>query len=133
MSHAYETTERTDRAGVFFEENKPKHDHGRRSLRAGALATVARGVNAVVQIGSVILLARLLSPEDYGLVSMVAAIVGVARSWSTSELAMRQSSARALQRGDERLFWITIAVGVGFAVFVIASESLSRGSTANRD
>ena len=56
MSHAYETTERTDRAGVFFEENKPKHDHGRRSLRAGALATVARGVNAVVQIGSVILL-----------------------------------------------------------------------------
>jgi PST family polysaccharide transporter len=39
---------------------------------------VARSVNALVQIGSVLFLARLLSPEDYGLVGMVAAITGFA-------------------------------------------------------
>ena len=125
MSHAYETTERTDRAGVFFEENKPKDDHGRRSLRAGALATVARGVNAVVQIGSVILLARLLSPEDYGLVSMVAAIVGFASV--VVDLGTRDATiqrARVTRGEMSALFWITIAVGVGFAVFVIASGPL---------
>jgi O-antigen/teichoic acid export membrane protein len=34
----------------------------------------ARAVNSLIQIGPVILLARLLSPEDYGLVSMVTTV-----------------------------------------------------------
>jgi O-antigen/teichoic acid export membrane protein len=35
------------------------------------MSMTARTVNALVQLGSVICLARLLSPEDYGLVTMV--------------------------------------------------------------
>ena len=72
----------------YFGDNKVEPDHGRRSLRSGVVSIVARAVNTLIQVGSVLLLARLLSPEDYGLVSMVAAITGSHPYWSIWELAM---------------------------------------------
>src|SRR3954465_7607005 len=62
----------------YFDEHKIEADHGQKSLRGGALSIIARAVNALIQVGSVLFLARLLSPEDYGLVSMVTAITGFA-------------------------------------------------------
>ena len=62
----------------YFGENRPKGDFGRRSLRGGIISVGSRILNALVQVASVIVLARLLSPEDYGLVSMVGAILGIA-------------------------------------------------------
>ena len=62
----------------YFEENKPYAGLGRTSLRGGAAFVVARGINIIVQLASTILLARLLSPHDFGLVAMVLALVGFA-------------------------------------------------------
>ena len=63
---------------AYFGDNKPRQDHAERSLRGGAVSVAARAINAGVQIGSVLFLARLLSPEDYGLVGMVTAFTGFA-------------------------------------------------------
>ena len=62
----------------YFGENRPREDFGRRSSRGGLISIGARIANAFVQMASVVVLARSLSPEDYGLVSMVGAIIGVA-------------------------------------------------------
>ena len=62
----------------FFEENKPHTNLGRTSLLSGATYVAARGVNMIVQVASTIVLARLLSPYDFGLVAMVTALVGFA-------------------------------------------------------
>jgi PST family polysaccharide transporter len=62
----------------YFREYKPREDFGRRSLRGGLISIGARIANAFVQMASVVVMARLLSPEDYGLVSMAGAIIGVA-------------------------------------------------------
>ena len=44
----------------------------RKSVRGGVVAVGAQGVKLVLQMGTVMLLARLLSPEDFGLTGMAA-------------------------------------------------------------
>lgn len=99
-------------ADVYFEENKAQEDHSGRSLRGGAVSVAARGVNAFVQIGSVLFLARLLSPEDYGLVAMVTAFTGFAPiliDLGTRDAIVQRSR---ISRGEvSALFWTTIAIG----------------------
>jgi O-antigen/teichoic acid export membrane protein len=64
MSHAY------------FHDSTRGHDLHQRSLRGGAMAMISQGGNVATQIISTIVLARILVPEDFGLVAMVSAITG---------------------------------------------------------
>jgi PST family polysaccharide transporter len=112
----------SSQASAYFDDNKPADDHAARSLRGGALSVAARGLNAVVQIGSVLVLARMLSPEDYGLVGMVTAFTGFAPV--LVDLGTRDAIVQRTRigRGEvSALFWITIAVGCSFALVAAAS------------
>jgi PST family polysaccharide transporter len=109
----------------FFEENKAHEDHTRKSLRAGAVSVAARALNALVQIGSVLFLARLLSPEDYGLVSMVTAITGFAPF--LVDLGTRDAIVQRarISKGEvSTLFWITFGIGVTFAIIAASCGPL---------
>ncbi|MBV9391821.1 MAG: lipopolysaccharide biosynthesis protein, partial [Verrucomicrobia bacterium] len=109
----------------FFGENKPSEDFGRRSLRGGFISIAARLISAVVQIGSVVILARLLTPEDYGLVGMATAIIGIAPlllDLGTRDAVIQQHK---ITSGEiSALFWITTAIGCGLAIVVSASGPL---------
>ena len=59
----------------YFGENKAFEGLGRASVRSGITMLAARGINVFVQLGSTIVLARLLSPHEFGLVAIVAALV----------------------------------------------------------
>jgi polysaccharide transporter, PST family len=110
---------------VYFNDNKVETGHGRRSLQSGAVSMVARGVNALISIGSVLFLARLLSPEDYGLVSMVAAITGFAPllvDLGTHDAVVQRP--RITPGEVSALFWLTMALGSGAALLVAASGPL---------
>jgi polysaccharide transporter, PST family len=109
----------------YFGDNKPREDFGRRSLRGGMVSIGARVINALVQIASVVVLARLLSPEDYGLVSMVGAIIGIAPL--LIDLGTRDAVIQQRHITPEEisaLFWITVALGCGFAALGAASGPL---------
>ena len=96
----------------FFGENKAEEGHGRASLRGGAVAIVARSLNALVQIASILFLARLLSPEDYGLVGMVTALTGFATIFV--DLGTRDAVVQRahITEGEvNALFWIVLGVG----------------------
>jgi PST family polysaccharide transporter len=63
---------------TYFDDHEAQQGLGRDSARTGALSMVTRGINSVFQFAAALWLARLLSPEDYGLVGMVLAIAGFA-------------------------------------------------------
>jgi polysaccharide transporter, PST family len=110
---------------LFFEDNSSDDGHSRRALRSGAVSIVARSINALIQIGSVLFLARLLSPEDYGLAGMVAAITGFAPL--LVDLGSRDAIVqrpRIREREISALFWMTQGVGVTCALVVAASGPL---------
>jgi O-antigen/teichoic acid export membrane protein len=99
-----------------------------RAIRGGFAKACAQTVTWVIRLGSLMVLARLLAPKDFGLVGMVAAFTGVLNLFRDFGL-----SSAAVQRGhvtDDQissLFWINILVGLilglllgGMAPFVAA-------------
>jgi PST family polysaccharide transporter len=76
-----------------------------------------------VQVGSTILLARLLSPHDYGLVAMVFALLAFAPmlvDMGTSEACVQKT--RVTPAEVSALFWLNVAIG-GILTIVVASCS----------
>jgi polysaccharide transporter, PST family len=110
---------------AYFEEATPSQDLHHRSLRGGAVAIVAQAGNLGLQVGSTMILARILLPEDFGLVAMVTAVIGFASI--VVDLGTRDAVA---QRGsvneDEvsALFWITLGVGVVLTAITAISAPL---------
>ena len=110
---------------IYFEEHKPKEGLGRQSLRGGAFSVTARAVNALVQVGSLLFLARLLTPEDYGLVVMVTALTAFAPmlvDLGTRDAVVQR--ARITEGEASTLFWLTIGVGFGSAVIISGCGTL---------
>lgn len=95
----------------YFEENKPRAGLGRDSLHNGVAFVAARSLNMVVQVGTTILLARLLSPRDYGLVAMVFALVGFAPmliDLGTTDATVQRK--RITHVDVSALFWLRVAI-----------------------
>jgi polysaccharide transporter, PST family len=95
-------------------------DIRRHSVRGGVITSGAQGVKVVVQFGAVVILARLLTPEAFGLIAMVAALGGVLDL--VKEFGL---SAATIQRADithaqvTMLFWINAAVGAAIALLLV--------------
>ena len=112
-------------ADRYFEENKPYSGLGKASLRSGITVVAARGVNIFVQLASTVVLARLLSPHDFGLVAMVMALVGFAPmliDLGTSEAAAQKTHISRTEVSS--LFWLNVAIGAGSAALLALSSGL---------
>ncbi|HZP00808.1 MAG TPA: lipopolysaccharide biosynthesis protein [Terriglobia bacterium] len=83
------------------------------AIRGGAARLGAQVANFVVRVGSLTILARLLSPKDFGLVGMVTAFTAVLslfRDFGLSSAAVQRPTVTDEQVST--LFWINMAVGV---------------------
>ncbi len=96
-------------------------DIGRRSIRGGTVTLGAQMVKMVVQFGTIVILARLLAPEAFGLIAMVAAINTLLDL--VKELGL---SSATIQRPDitheqvSALFWINAGIGALLAAGLAA-------------
>ena len=109
----------------YFEENKPHAGLSRTSLRGGAVFVVARGVNIVVQLASTIVLARLLGPGDFGLVTMVLALVAFAPTLidlGTTDASTQKTRISPIEIST--LFWINLAIGGTIALLLAGGSGL---------
>src|SRR5262245_17639019 len=66
----------------YFRTKHLQANLGGRAVRGGAVTTVSQGIKFVLHIGMTVALARLLTPEDYGLIGMVAVITGFVSMFS---------------------------------------------------
>jgi PST family polysaccharide transporter len=109
----------SSRVEKYFGENKPHAGLGRQSLHSGVAFLFARGLNIVVQVGSTILLARLLNPQDYGLVAMVFALIGFGPmliDFGTTDATVQKP--RITPAEASALFWLKVAIGGTLALLV---------------
>jgi len=96
-----------------------------RSIRGGAVTLVAQAARLGVRMASTMVLARLLSPEEFGLVGMVMAIAGFAFLFKDLGLsaAIIQGS-RITHAQMTNLFWINVLAGVIICIVVAAGGPL---------
>src|SRR5947208_15140436 len=89
-------------------------------IRGGVAKALAQGSNLVLRMGSLMVLARLLAPREFGLVGMVMAFTGVLNLFRDFGLSMA-----TVQRGhvtDEHiwtLFCIRILVGTVYSLILM--------------
>ncbi|MDZ5146130.1 oligosaccharide flippase family protein [Microbacterium testaceum] len=95
--------------------------------RGAATLLGAQWGRYVLQVGGIVLLARLVAPDEFGLVALGAALAGLAAvlgDFGLSLAALREQSLSSAQR--DNLFWINTLVGViGTAVVLALSSPLA--------
>ncbi len=99
-----------------------------RTLRGGFAKLLSQGFSFGVRIGSLMVLARLLEPAEFGLVAMVGAVTGVFNLLRDAGLSMATVQRPTIS--DEQLstlFWINTLVGV---LLAIASAAIAPGLVA---
>ncbi|WP_345801564.1 lipopolysaccharide biosynthesis protein [Microbacterium sp. AZCO] len=98
---------------------------GASASRGAAVTVLGQVIRIVVQLGGIMILARLLTPSDYGLLAMVTAIIGVGELVRDFGLSSAAIQARTLTRGQKNnLFWINASIGLTLMVATIAASWL---------
>lgn len=84
-----------------------------RSVRGGVLTLAAQGAQFVLQSISTVVLARLLTPVDFGLVAMVTAVTAIAAGFA--DLGLTEATIQRKEISHDQvstLFWINVAIGL---------------------
>ena len=91
----------------------------RKSVRGGAVTLVSQGLKFVLTTGSTMILARLLTPADFGLQGMVLAITGIVGLFSDIGLSVATIQRDSITHEQtSTLFWINVALGSALAALV---------------
>jgi O-antigen/teichoic acid export membrane protein len=112
-------TDETAPSNSPFNTEHPGGDLKRCSVRSGALTLGSQAVLLVMHTASVIIMARLLTPEDYGVIAMVTAITGFANLFN--ELGLSSATIQKSEinhRQVSALFWINVMVGASLMLVV---------------
>src|SRR5215471_11845166 len=97
----------------------------RKSVRGGAATVLGQGVGMALQIGTTLVLARLLSPTDYGLQSMVLTLTAFFALFKDAGLSVASVQRETLTREHiSTLFWINLALGAFLTTVVAAAGPL---------
>ncbi len=103
----------------YFNTAHLKANLKQRSVRGGVVTIAAQGSKFILKFGSTAVLARLLAPEDYGLIGMATVVVGFVQYFKDLGL-----SAATIQRAEinhkqvSTLFWINLGISCLVALIV---------------
>ncbi len=90
----------------------------RRSVRSGAAVLIAQGGVLALGLVSAAVLARLLSPDDYGLIGMAAAFIAFITNFADLGLPLATVQRERISHAQlSSLFWINVLVG--FLTFLL--------------
>ena len=84
-----------------------------RSVRGGALTLTSQGAQFLISTISTVVLARLLTPADFGLVAMVTAITALGQGFA--DLGLSEATIQHPEVSHSQvstLFWINVAIGL---------------------
>ena len=99
----------------FLDRKEVITDLKRKSVQGGLIRVISNGTSAVLTLGSAIVLARLLSPEEFGLIAMVVSITDLARYLMELGLGIATVQREDISHEEvSSLFWINTAIGIVF-------------------
>jgi PST family polysaccharide transporter len=94
-------------------------------VRAAGLAFTFNASSVVVQTGGVIFLARILGPQEFGLVEMVAVFALLLQNFTVNGFADAIVQKDRLDQPEvSNFFWLNVSVGVGLALLLMLAGPL---------
>jgi O-antigen/teichoic acid export membrane protein len=110
---------------IYFEDHQESRDLGRRAVRGGVVSVAMQYGNGVLQIVAAVVLARLLTPADFGLVAIVTVLTSFAPlliDFGLGDATAQRTKITPSQISS--LFWLSLAVGLAVAVALAACSPL---------
>lgn len=102
-----------------------RRDLRSRTIRGGALTMLGQGLKLILTVTSTAALARLLPPEDFGLMGMVSVVVGFLIAVGDMGLSIAIVQREELRRREvDKLFWIGLYLQIALAVLTAISAPL---------
>jgi PST family polysaccharide transporter len=90
-----------------------------RTISSGAITLAAQGVKFALTLGSTMVLARLLTPRDFGLFAMVTSVTGFLRIFKDLGLSTATIQRETITQAQvSNLFWINVAVSTVLGLVV---------------
>src|SRR5262245_19336527 len=109
-------------ADGHFEMDQPLSNLKGRAVSSGFVTISAQGVQFVLNIVGVMLLARLLTPKDFGLVAMVTTIVSFLRIFNDAGLSTATIQREGITHAQvSNLFWTNVACGGLISLLLVVS------------
>lgn len=103
----------------YFQTGHLKTNLKQRSVRSGFVTIAAQASKFILKFGSTIVLARLLTPEDYGLIGMATVMIGFAEYFKDLGLSAATIQKQNIShRQISTLFWINLGVSCSIALAV---------------
>lgn len=105
----------------LFRTEHLHEDLAGRSVRGGTVTLAAQGIQFALGLGSTVVLARLLAPEDFGLVAMVTALTGFVAMFKDAGLSLATVQRAEIDHAQvSTLFWINVAASVALMLVLAA-------------
>lgn len=110
---------------AFFKTDHLEANLKRQSVKGGAATLASQGFKFALQMGSTAVLARLLMPEDYGLIGMTTAVTSFIQLFK--DMGLSEATVQCKETNHQQistLFWLNCLVGTGLAGLAIAVSPL---------
>jgi O-antigen/teichoic acid export membrane protein len=92
------------------------------ALRGGALTVGSQVAKFAITVVGTAVLARLLTPEDYGVVAMVTAVLGFTELFRDLGLSIATVQRQEITQDEvSGLFWINVLTGIALMVIIVAA------------
>ncbi|MBY6361524.1 oligosaccharide flippase family protein [Rhodococcoides corynebacterioides] len=89
--------------------------------RSATLTILGQGAKLVLLLVNLVVLGRLLTPEEFGIVTVAVAVVGVAELLRDFGLSAAAIQAHSLSDDEQaNLFWVSVALGLALMSLVLA-------------
>ena len=97
----------------------------RRTISSGAVTTAAQGAKFLLSVVSTMILARLLTPRDFGLVAMVTTVTGFMWVFKDAGLSIATIQREKITQAQvSNLFWINVGISVLCSVIIVVAAPL---------
>jgi len=107
---------------------------GDKAARGSGVVLASQAFRGVLQFGSVVILARLLTPSEFGLVAMVTSIIGLADLVRDFGLSSAAIQARTLSKAERtNLFWANLGFGAACTAITSACAPLIGAAYSRSD
>ena len=109
----------------IFDTSSLTHDIKGKSIRGGSSLLAGQGASIILRIGTTAILARLLMPEQFGLVYMVTAFTGFAQIFKDLGLSDATIQKKDITHDEvSNLFWINASLGILTMIFIASMSSI---------
>ncbi len=105
----------------YFRTDHLSADLRGRSVRGGAVTMAGQIAKFILQLGSTAVLARLLTPADYGLIGMVTVVIGFISLFKDLGLSTATIQKEGITHHQvSNLFWVNVAISAAIMLLTIA-------------